>query len=161
MNYFMADGNVQKGPFPIHDLIGQGLKRDTLVWREGMAQWQKAETVRAPILSGASGVFSVRIGIAFRMQSAECLRTIYFMRLLDIRPENAGPFLSHPMFKRVRLDAHGSNSAKADYGRVLHKICAIAPLFRDGNSEAFLCSAVPRTHRNNRNLSDRLEAADQ
>ena len=45
MNFFMADGNVQKGPFPIDQLISQGLKRDTLVWREGMGQWQKAETV--------------------------------------------------------------------------------------------------------------------
>jgi len=50
MNYFMADGNVQKGPFPIDQLIGQGLKRDTLVWREGMPQWQKADTV--PELAG-------------------------------------------------------------------------------------------------------------
>src|SRR5262245_53775061 len=45
MNYFMADGNVQKGPFPMEQLIGQGLKRDTLVWREGMPQWQRADSV--------------------------------------------------------------------------------------------------------------------
>ena len=45
MNFFMADGNVQKGPFPMDQLIGQGLKRDTLVWREGMPQWQRADSV--------------------------------------------------------------------------------------------------------------------
>ena len=45
MSYFMADGSVQKGPFPAEQLISQGLKRDTLVWREGMPQWQKAESV--------------------------------------------------------------------------------------------------------------------
>jgi len=45
MNYFLADGSVQKGPFPVEQLIAQGLKRDTLVWREGMPQWQRAETV--------------------------------------------------------------------------------------------------------------------
>ena len=45
MNFYMADGSLQKGPFPIEQLIGQGLKRETLVWREGMPQWQKAETV--------------------------------------------------------------------------------------------------------------------
>src|SRR5438445_9072977 len=50
MNYFMADGNVQKGPFPVDQLLGQGLKRDTLVWREGMGQWQKSESV--PELAG-------------------------------------------------------------------------------------------------------------
>src|ERR1041384_6000666 len=50
MNYFMADGSVKKGPFPIDQLIGQGLKRDTLVWREGMPQWQKADSV--PELAG-------------------------------------------------------------------------------------------------------------
>ncbi len=50
MNFYMADGNVQKGPFPIDQLISQGLKRETLVWREGMGQWQKAETV--PELAG-------------------------------------------------------------------------------------------------------------
>ena len=50
MNFFMADGNQQKGPFAIDQLIGQGLKRDTLVWREGMGQWQKAESV--PELAG-------------------------------------------------------------------------------------------------------------
>src|SRR5258705_12870875 len=45
MDYFLADGNVQRGPFPMEQLIAQGLKRETLVWREGMPQWQKAETV--------------------------------------------------------------------------------------------------------------------
>lgn len=50
MNFFMADGNVQKGPFAVEQLLAQGLKRDTLVWREGMGQWQKAEGV--PELAG-------------------------------------------------------------------------------------------------------------
>jgi len=50
MNFFMADGNQQKGPFAVDQLISQGLKRDTLVWREGMGQWQKAESV--PELAG-------------------------------------------------------------------------------------------------------------
>ena len=50
MEYFMADGNVQKGPFPVEQLLAQGLQRESLVWREGMPQWQKAETV--PELAG-------------------------------------------------------------------------------------------------------------
>jgi TM2 domain-containing membrane protein YozV len=53
MNYFIADGNVQRGPFPMGELLAQGLKRDSLVWREGMAQWEKAETLAE--LSGLLG----------------------------------------------------------------------------------------------------------
>jgi TM2 domain-containing membrane protein YozV len=45
MNYFFANGNVQSGPFPMHELIGKGLKRDSLVWREGMGEWQRADTL--------------------------------------------------------------------------------------------------------------------
>jgi TM2 domain-containing membrane protein YozV len=45
MDYFIALGGVQQGPFPIDQLIGRGLKCDTLVWRSGMAQWQRADSV--------------------------------------------------------------------------------------------------------------------
>ncbi len=45
MNYYFAEGNVQKGPFPVDQLVAQGLKRESLVWTEGMAQWQRAESV--------------------------------------------------------------------------------------------------------------------
>ncbi|HEV8605411.1 MAG TPA: GYF domain-containing protein [Tepidisphaeraceae bacterium] len=53
MNYYFADGSVQKGPFPMDQLVAQGLKRESLVWREGMAQWQRAESV--PELAGLLG----------------------------------------------------------------------------------------------------------
>jgi len=53
MTYYMADGNVQKGPFALEQLLGQGMRRETLVWREGMPQWQKAESV--PELVGLFG----------------------------------------------------------------------------------------------------------
>jgi TM2 domain-containing membrane protein YozV len=53
MSYYMADGNVQKGPFPMEHLLGQGLRRETLVWREGVPQWLKAESV--PELAGLFG----------------------------------------------------------------------------------------------------------
>lgn len=45
MEYYYAEGDVQKGPFALADLAGQGLKPRTLVWRDGMAQWQPAEAV--------------------------------------------------------------------------------------------------------------------
>jgi TM2 domain-containing membrane protein YozV len=45
MDYFIAVGGVQQGPFPIDQLLSRGLKPDTLVWRSGMAQWQRADSV--------------------------------------------------------------------------------------------------------------------
>jgi hypothetical protein len=45
VRYFFADGDVQKGPFPVDSLLAQGLKPDSLVWREGMNQWQRADSV--------------------------------------------------------------------------------------------------------------------
>ena len=43
--YFLADGGQRRGPFPIDQLYAQGLTPDTLVWRAGMAQWERAEDV--------------------------------------------------------------------------------------------------------------------
>lgn len=39
----MAEGTTQRGPFGEHELVGAGLRPETLVWREGMSQWQPAE----------------------------------------------------------------------------------------------------------------------
>jgi TM2 domain-containing membrane protein YozV len=45
MNYYMADGNTRRGPFLMEQLMVQGLRADTLVWREGMPDWQQADSV--------------------------------------------------------------------------------------------------------------------
>jgi hypothetical protein len=45
MEYYYAEGDVQKGPFALADLARQGLKPGTLVWRDGMPQWQRADAV--------------------------------------------------------------------------------------------------------------------
>ena len=45
MEFYYAEGEVQKGPFSLGDLARQGLTPRTLVWRDGMPQWQRAETV--------------------------------------------------------------------------------------------------------------------
>ena len=42
MGYFLGDGGVQRGPFEINELAAQGLRSDTLVWKQGMPQWQQA-----------------------------------------------------------------------------------------------------------------------
>jgi GYF domain 2 len=43
--FYLADGTQRRGPFPLEQLPAQGLTADTLVWREGMADWQRAEDV--------------------------------------------------------------------------------------------------------------------
>ena len=53
--YYMADGMVQRGPFEVGDLPGQGLRTDTLVWKEGMDQWRRADEVEELIFAGVLG----------------------------------------------------------------------------------------------------------
>jgi TM2 domain-containing membrane protein YozV len=50
MQYYLATDNQQRGPFFREQLIGNGLRPDTLVWTEGMAQWQRADAL--PDLAG-------------------------------------------------------------------------------------------------------------
>jgi TM2 domain-containing membrane protein YozV len=45
MNYYIAAGSVQQGPFTVEQLRSLGLRPDTLVWGEGMPQWQPANLV--------------------------------------------------------------------------------------------------------------------
>ena len=45
MNYYIAAGSEQRGPFTVEQLRGMGLRPDTLVWAEGMPQWQAAHLI--------------------------------------------------------------------------------------------------------------------
>jgi TM2 domain-containing membrane protein YozV len=45
VSYYIAVGADRKGPFPKEQLLAEGLRADTLVWTEGMADWQAASTV--------------------------------------------------------------------------------------------------------------------
>jgi TM2 domain-containing membrane protein YozV len=45
VNYYVAEGTSQRGPFTEQELPGVGLKPDQLVWREGMPQWLPANQV--------------------------------------------------------------------------------------------------------------------
>jgi hypothetical protein len=45
VQYYYADGDVQKGPFAKAELAAQGVRPDTLVWRDGLAEWQAAGTL--------------------------------------------------------------------------------------------------------------------
>jgi TM2 domain-containing membrane protein YozV len=45
-DYFIStDGQRQEGPFAVRELLDRGLRPDSLVWREGMPEWQRADTV--------------------------------------------------------------------------------------------------------------------
>lgn len=41
-NYFISDGSQQHGPFSFEELKSKNLKKDTLVWKEGMSGWTAA-----------------------------------------------------------------------------------------------------------------------
>ena len=45
MEYYVAAGQQQLGPFTIEQLAAQGLHPNTLVWREGMGQWAPASAL--------------------------------------------------------------------------------------------------------------------
>lgn len=45
MAYFMAVGNERRGPYETNQLLAAGLRPETLVWTDGMAQWQRADAV--------------------------------------------------------------------------------------------------------------------
>lgn len=54
MNYFIIINDVQQGPFTVEELSQLGLRQDSLVWCEGMAQWTPAWQVEElkPLLFG-------------------------------------------------------------------------------------------------------------
>ncbi len=43
--YYMAINGEQLGPFELGELLGAGLTQSTLVWCEGMPQWQPASQI--------------------------------------------------------------------------------------------------------------------
>jgi len=55
VQYFYADGDQQKGPVDLEQLKTAGISPDTLVWRDGMGDWQPAGKVPelAPVFARA------------------------------------------------------------------------------------------------------------
>lgn len=45
MGYYLAIQGRQQGPFDKDQLRTQGVRADTLVWTEGMSEWQRADQV--------------------------------------------------------------------------------------------------------------------
>jgi TM2 domain-containing membrane protein YozV len=44
MAYFMAIDGAQQGPFELAELPERGLRPETLIWTEGMPDWQRADS---------------------------------------------------------------------------------------------------------------------
>ena len=44
-DYFIAIDGQQQGPFPAVDLPARGMRADSMVWCDGMGDWQRAEQV--------------------------------------------------------------------------------------------------------------------
>lgn len=45
MYYYIGPNNQQLGPVPAEQLLSRGVTGETMVWKAGMAQWQKAKDV--------------------------------------------------------------------------------------------------------------------
>lgn len=45
MKYFIANNGQQSGPFELQDLVANGLTPNSMVWCDGMANWQPATSV--------------------------------------------------------------------------------------------------------------------
>lgn len=45
MKYYVANGKEPKGPYTIEELRTLGVAPETLMWHEGMAQWQRADAI--------------------------------------------------------------------------------------------------------------------
>src|SRR3954471_5798246 len=45
MNYYFANGTERRGPHSLEELLSFGLRPDALVWREGLSDWQRADSL--------------------------------------------------------------------------------------------------------------------
>lgn len=45
MKYFIAFGNTKKGPYSLEEVKEYKIERNTLIWKEGLENWMKAEDI--------------------------------------------------------------------------------------------------------------------
>lgn len=69
MYYYIGPNNQQQGPVPAEQLLSRGVTGETMVWKAGMAQWQKAKDV--PELSRYFGSSSFSSGNPYDDQSTQ------------------------------------------------------------------------------------------
>jgi TM2 domain-containing membrane protein YozV len=51
--YYIADGQVPRGPYTVEQIVSRGLPADRLVWTPGMSRWRRADRVEELIFAGA------------------------------------------------------------------------------------------------------------
>ena len=69
MYYYIGPNNQQQGPVPAEQLLSRGVTGETMVWKAGMAQWQKAKDV--PELKQYFGASPFTVGNPYDKQSTQ------------------------------------------------------------------------------------------
>ena len=64
VTYYLAINGQQRGPFPLADLQRNGMTADTLVWREGMREWMRADQVPEITATGVFGAVGENVPVA-------------------------------------------------------------------------------------------------
>lgn len=67
MNYYIAEGTTQRGPFSEQELASAGLRAEQLVWREGLPQWVLAGQVAElrPFMAGANAPVAAPVAVGY------------------------------------------------------------------------------------------------
>jgi TM2 domain-containing membrane protein YozV len=69
MQYYIGEGTQQRGPFTIEQIRAMRIGPETLVWHEGMTQWQPARTLAelqsAPKGAGAPPTVPVATAVGY------------------------------------------------------------------------------------------------
>jgi len=133
VNYYIAEGTTQRGPFSEQDLVGAGLKRENLVWREGMPQWLPAHQVAElqPYLTPASAAPVPLPGIA-PVGYATPQYAVY--PPAGISPERRSPPGSAASSSEPSASINSSSASMAARSRmlVISVVCAVLAPFTCG-----------------------------
>ena len=78
MNYYILVNGQQTGPFSIEQLSVTGIEPDTMVWTEGMSEWQPAWQIAA-----LATIMKPSIGAAPQPQPAPQPRPDYNMQAVN------------------------------------------------------------------------------
>lgn len=85
MNYFIIENNQQVGPLTLEQLVAKNITSDTLVWKEGMEDWQPAWKV--------DELHAVLDQIRTNAQQAQAQQS-YQANPPQYQPQNAGGYQS-------------------------------------------------------------------
>ena len=112
MYYYIGPNNQQLGPVPPEQLLSQGVTGETMVWKAGMTQWQKAKDV--PELSQYFGN-SFGAGNPYNNQSTQFNQPPpnYGGGYGNYGPQNAGQFGGAQQNPQPNYFANNNTSGKS------------------------------------------------